>query len=94
MSEIYAFFIRLKNSVIGQIQMPNHTDHSEKTLKAGTLLCPICCVKYIEIEFDFEIDGIVLQNVKALKCPICQEELFTPEQYETIQKRIRTSNRP
>jgi hypothetical protein len=76
------------------MQMPNHNEPSEETLKAGALLCPICCVEYIEIEFDFETDGVALQNVKALKCPICQEELFTPEQYDTIQTRVRASNPP
>lgn len=82
----------MKRFVIEQIRMQNNNKRSEDTLKAGALLCPICCVEYIEIEFDFEIDGIILQNVKALKCPICQEELFTPEQYGIIQKRIQNSN--
>jgi hypothetical protein len=28
-----------------------------------------------------------LHNVKALRCPACQEEVFTPEQIEAIRKR-------
>lgn len=72
--------------------MPSDSDTPENTWKAGALLCPLCCVQYIEIEVDLETDGIILQNVKALKCPVCQEELFSPEQYEIIQKRIRDLN--
>jgi hypothetical protein len=56
--------------------------------KASALLCPVCCVEYVEVEFDFEVDGVVLHNVKALRCPECKDERFTPEQYEAIKKRI------
>jgi hypothetical protein len=54
--------------------------------KANALLCPVCCVEYIEVEFDFEVDGVVLHNVKALKCPSCEQEVFTQEQVEAIRK--------
>jgi YgiT-type zinc finger domain-containing protein len=47
-------------------------------------------VEYVEVEFDFEVDGVILHNVKALRCPACEEEVFTPEQYEAIRKRIST----
>jgi hypothetical protein len=60
------------------------------SIKASALLCPVCCVEYVEVEFDFEVDGVVLHNVKALRCPACEEEVFTPEQYEAIRKRIST----
>jgi hypothetical protein len=56
--------------------------------KASALLCPICCVEYVEVEFDFEDDGVILHNVKALRCPCCGEEVFTPKQVEVIKKRI------
>jgi uncharacterized protein with PIN domain len=56
--------------------------------KAGAILCPTCCVEFVEVEFDLEVDEIILNNVKALRCPACKEELFTPEQYEMIKKRI------
>lgn len=56
--------------------------------KAGALLCPTCCVEYVEVEFDFEVDDTILHNVKALRCPECDEEVFTPEQVEDIRKRI------
>ncbi|MGZ4850487.1 MAG: hypothetical protein ACXV2C_03800 [Candidatus Bathyarchaeia archaeon] len=59
--------------------------------KAGALLCPVCCVEYVEIEFDFEVDGVVLHNVKALRCPACREEQFTPEQIAAIAKRVSDS---
>ncbi len=61
----------------------------KQSLKAGALLCPVCCVEYIEVEVDFDIDGVVLQNVKALRCPVCQDEQFTREQQEAIEKRLR-----
>jgi hypothetical protein len=57
-------------------------------VKANALFCPVCCVEFVEVEFDFEFDGVVLHNVKALKCPSCEEEAFTPEQMEAIMKRV------
>jgi YgiT-type zinc finger domain-containing protein len=45
-------------------------------------------VEFVEVEFDLEIDGVILSNVKAIRCPECNEELFTPQQVETIKKRI------
>jgi uncharacterized protein YbaR (Trm112 family) len=75
--------------------MPRDSDNNhEDIVKAGALICPTCCVAYIETQFDFEFDGIILHNVKTLKCPVCKEELFTPEQQETIQERIRKSTQP
>jgi hypothetical protein len=59
-----------------------------KANKAGALLCPVCFIEYIEVTFDCEFDGVVLHDVKALKCPRCQEEVFSPEQQEEIAKRI------
>jgi hypothetical protein len=46
----------------------------------------VCCVEYVEVEFDFEVDGVVLHNVKALRCPSCEQEVFTQEQIEAIRK--------
>jgi hypothetical protein len=56
--------------------------------KANALLCPTCCVEFEEVEFDFEVDGCILHNVKALRCPGCQQEAFSPEQQEAIRKQI------
>lgn len=52
---------------------------SESAVKAGALLCPVCCVEYVEVELDFEVDGEILHNVKVLRCPVCQDEQFPPE---------------
>ena len=60
--------------------------------RANALLCPVCCVEYVEVEFDMEVDGVVLRNVKALKCPACQEEQFTPEQVAEIARRMNESS--
>jgi hypothetical protein len=60
----------------------------EVTLKAGALMCPVCCVELIEVEVDFDVDGVVLRDVKVLRCPICQEEQFSPEQLEAIGARL------
>jgi uncharacterized protein with PIN domain len=65
-----------------------------RDMKANALLCPTCCVEYIKVEFDFEVDGIILHNVKALRCPECEEEVFTPQQYEAIRKRINNIEEP
>jgi hypothetical protein len=70
--------------------MEKNPENNSKTVKADTLFCPFCCVEYVEVEFDFEVDGVVLHNVKALRCPSCQEEAFTPEQQEEILKKIST----
>jgi hypothetical protein len=64
---------------------------NEPVLKAGALLCPVCCVEFIEVEVDFDVGGEVLRNVKVLKCPICQDEQFSPQQQEDIDKRLRFS---
>jgi hypothetical protein len=72
----------------------NNDAKRELVLKAGALLCPVCCVEFIEVEVDFEADGAVLQNVKILRCPVCQEELFTPEQQQAIKEKIQNQSNP
>jgi hypothetical protein len=74
---------------LGQKSLEKNSQNN--ALKANALLCPSCCVEYVEVEFDFEVDGIILHNVKALRCPACQEELFTPKQVEAIKSRINES---
>jgi hypothetical protein len=75
--------------------MPNSNDQKNVAiLKAGALMCPVCCVEFIEVEVDFDIDGTVLRNIKVLRCPICQEEHFTPDQLETIEERLRKETEP
>ena len=59
-----------------------------KSIKANAILCPTCCVEYLEVQFDLEVDRAILYNVKALRCPKCREEKFTPKQAEEIMKRI------
>jgi len=72
------------------IEMPNNPKTKpNETLKAGALLCPVCCVEYIEAEVDFEVDGEVLRNVKVVRCPVCQEEQFTQQQQDDIEARLR-----
>ena len=56
--------------------------------------CPKCDTEYVEVKVDFEYGDIILRNVKALKCPKCEEELFTPEQYGAIRSRIRSVVQP
>jgi YgiT-type zinc finger domain-containing protein len=56
--------------------------------------CPKCNTKYEEVEVDFEYGDIILRNVKALRCPKCKEELFTPEQYRAIRERMRSVVQP
>jgi hypothetical protein len=68
--------------------LEKNSQSKEAGTKAGALLCPVCCVEYVEVEFDLEVDGVVLRNVKALRCPACEEERFTPEQFEAVRKKI------
>jgi autonomous glycyl radical cofactor GrcA len=72
--------------------LEKNSPRKQRSTKASALLCPACCVEYVEVEFDFEVDGAVLHNVKALRCPSCEEEVFTPEQYEAIVKRVGKNN--
>jgi hypothetical protein len=66
----------------------NPKPKSSETLKAGALLCPVCCVEYIEAEVDLEFNGEVLRNIKVLRCPVCQEEQFTQQQQDEIEARL------
>jgi hypothetical protein len=43
---------------------------------------------------DYEYQGIVLRNVKALRCPDCKEEMFTLEQYDAIHDRLQNVIQP
>ena len=70
----------------------NKNRPQEATVKAGALMCPVCCVEYIEVEVDFEYGNEVLRNVKMLRCPVCQEELFTPEQNHTVTLRMQKAH--
>jgi hypothetical protein len=66
----------------------NHRNsENAPTVKAGALLCPVCCVEYIEAEVDFDVGGEILHNVKILRCPICQDEQFPPEQQDAFIKK-------
>ena len=56
--------------------------------------CPKCDVDYVEVDVDFDYGNIILRKVKALRCPRCEEELFTPEQYRVIRERIRSVAQP
>jgi hypothetical protein len=52
------------------------------------------CPKCEEVTVDYEYQGIILRNVKALRCPSCKEELFTLEQYDAIRDRLRNVIQP
>lgn len=74
--------------------MAKNSPNNSKSVKANALLCPTCCVEYAEVEFDLEVDGVILHNVKALQCPSCKQELFTPEQQEQIRRGVNDSTKP
>ena len=78
----------------GQKSLEKNSSNKPNITKAGALLCATCCVEYVEVKFDLEVDGVILHNVKALRCPGCEEEVFTPQQYEAIKKRIDGSTEP
>ena len=74
----------------GQKNLEKNSSNKLNGTKANALLCPSCCIEFVEVEFDLEFDGVILHNVKALRCPACHEEVFTPEQVEAIRKRALT----
>lgn len=57
-------------------------------------ICQKCNKKCEEVTIDYEYHGIVLRNVKVLRCPDCKEELFTLEQYDAIHNRLRNVIQP
>ncbi len=46
-------------------------------------------MEYVEVEVDFDFEGIVLHDVKVLRCPVCQDEQITPGQLEAVKKKLR-----
>jgi len=50
--------------------------------------CPKCKVAYRKVKTTFESGGVFVQNVEALRCPKCGDELFSPEQAAEIRKKI------
>ncbi|OFX16454.1 hypothetical protein A3K71_06465 [archaeon RBG_16_50_20] len=52
--------------------------------------CPEHGVDYETVRTMYEQFGVILKDVKALRCPVDGEELFTLEQAEAIRQRITT----
>ena len=52
--------------------------------------CPEHEVEYQTVKTTYEQYGVILKDVKALRCPVDGEELFTLEQAEAIRQRIVT----
>jgi hypothetical protein len=50
--------------------------------------CPEHQAEYETVKTTYEQFGVILKDVKALRCPVDGEELFTIEQAEAIRKRI------
>jgi len=50
--------------------------------------CPEHHVDYKVVKTTCEQHGVILKDVKALRCPVDGEELFTVEQAEAIRQRI------
>lgn len=50
--------------------------------------CPEHGVNYQPVKTTYEQFGVILKDVKALRCPVDGEELFTVEQAEAIRQRI------
>ena len=50
--------------------------------------CPEHHVNYKLVKTSYEQYGVILKDVKALRCTIDGEELFTVEQAEAIRQRI------
>ena len=52
--------------------------------------CPEHEVEYQTVKTTYEQHEVILKDVKALRCPVDGEELFTLEQAEAIRQRIVT----
>jgi len=63
-------------------------------MKKPMSVCPKCNKQCEEVTIDYEYQGVVLRNTKALRCPNCKEEVFTLEQYEAIRTRLRNITQP
>ncbi len=50
--------------------------------------CPEHGVAYQTVKTTYEQYGVILKDVKALRCPVDGEELFTLEQAEAIRQRV------
>ena len=50
--------------------------------------CPEHSVEYETVKTTYEQFGVILKDVRCLRCPVDGEELFTIEQAEAIRKRI------
>jgi len=76
-----------------RVPHPNSVDNNHQR-KMKMSICQKCNIKCEEVIIDYEYKGIILRNVKALRCPKCNEELFTLEQYEAIRQRLRNVIQP
>ncbi|MGD0805836.1 MAG: AbrB/MazE/SpoVT family DNA-binding domain-containing protein [Candidatus Bathyarchaeia archaeon] len=43
---------------------------------------------------DYEYHGIIVKDVKALKCPVCGDEVIDVEEYDKIRRRIESMIKP
>ena len=50
--------------------------------------CPRDKIEYATVRTDYEYQGMLFRNVKVERCPRCHEEVFTPEQYESLRRRV------
>jgi len=51
-------------------------------------------VELMEVRTDFEYKGVVVRGVKALRCPVCGDELLDLDQYGEIRRRIEAVIQP
>jgi len=63
-------------------------------MKKQMSICPKCNKECEEVTIDYEYQGVLIRNVKALRCPNCKEEVFNLEQYDTIRERLRNIIQP
>ena len=47
-----------------------------------------------EVEIDYEYRGVIIRGVRALRCPMCGEEIITLEEYGKLKKRIEAAVQP
>jgi YgiT-type zinc finger domain-containing protein len=48
----------------------------------------------VPVVIDYEYHGIIVKDVKALKCPVCGDEVIDVEEYDKIRRRIESMIKP
>jgi uncharacterized Zn finger protein (UPF0148 family) len=57
--------------------------------KEKSLFCPICETKLKKIKKDLKLGAVILCGTEIYICPLCEEEVLTPEQIHDAARRAK-----